>query len=192
VCPIDGQPLHSTDISDFSPNFGLLKIVAALYRNVAEMYRLPAGRIVFDTDEASFLGEGGNGRVYFGARSWSAVIHSENGPFVQTMVSCDSSHNPRLFRALSPYKFHTFGDVPSHGPPPPPTASLKMRFLLIVKPMKTKLKNWLVLSRFWQFRRKFGLTTVGYDCGIWVRAACIFCVIVGCLISATGWWVVGG
>jgi hypothetical protein len=67
VCPLDGQPLHSSDISDYSPNFGLLNIVAALCRDVAEIYRLPAGKIIYDTDEGSFLGEGGNGRVYRGA-----------------------------------------------------------------------------------------------------------------------------
>ena len=66
-CPIDGYALHSGRIDDYRPNYGLINVVAALDRNVADGYRLPAGKIVYDTDESSFLGEGGSGQVFVGA-----------------------------------------------------------------------------------------------------------------------------
>jgi hypothetical protein len=66
-CPMDGDPLRHDSIDAYKPNFGLMDIVSALRSDASCQYRLPSGKIRFEKNDQSYLGEGGGGIVYRGA-----------------------------------------------------------------------------------------------------------------------------
>ena len=95
ACPLDEIPLPYDNIAQFKPNYSLMQVVSA-FQNTdnSHRYQLEPGHLKYDTNAASWLGEGGSGTVYRGVQ-FALSLH---GPPEQIMLPyatthCSASHN---------------------------------------------------------------------------------------------------
>ena len=66
-CPIARCPLPHRDVARYGVNYTLLRMVESASGDASEAFRLREDQLVYNTDDASFLGRGGSGAVFRGA-----------------------------------------------------------------------------------------------------------------------------